>query len=171
MSWFTDNPMPVFVICGITLLVLLGLLLKTGRGVILLAMAGVMLCIVTAIVIDSLVVTDRELVEQTLYDAATAAETNNLDLMAKFISPSVPHLNGQIRSWISQAVLESVNLNSIDIEVNESKKPPTAVANFWFVARGHLKRGDTVYNNFPGRLTVNFQKEGTRWLVTDYQRH
>jgi hypothetical protein len=171
MSWLTDDPTPIFIAGGTALLVLLVFLLKTGRGVILLAMAGVVLCIVAAIAIDAMVVTDREVVEQTLLSAAAAAESNNLDAVEKFISPSVPHLNGQARSWISQIILESVSINGIRIEIDDSKTPPVATANFWYVAHGRLKRGDTVHERVPGRLTVKLQKEGDRWLVTDYQRH
>jgi hypothetical protein len=173
MTWFTDNPTPIFIICGIALLVLLVFLLKTGRGVILLAMVGVVLCIVTAIVIDSIVVTDREQVEQTLFQAAALAEENKLEeLLDLFISPSVPHIRGQARSWIAQASrIDDVSVSAIDITVNHKKNPSTARAEFRVYARGEARERN---NPFPfqymTRMRVDFQREGDRWRVIDYQR-
>ncbi len=172
MFWLTDDSTPVFVICGITLLVLLVFLLKTGRGVIMLAMAGVVLCIVAAILIDMMVVTDREVVEQTLFKAANLAEQNQFEALLDYVSPSVPHVRAQAASWIHQASrIDEVGISAIDITVNRTKHPPTARAEFRVYARGEARERN---NPFPftylSRLRVDFQWENDRWLVTDYQR-
>jgi hypothetical protein len=172
MSWLTDNPMPVYVLGGIALVVLLVLMLKTGRGIVLAAMGGVILCIVAAFMIDSFVVTDREEVEKTLVEAAALAEQNRLEDLLDYISPSVPHIRGQAKSWISQASrIDDVGVSAIEITVNMERNPPTARAEFRIYAAGEARERN---NPFPftyfKRMGVDFQREGNRWRVVDYQR-
>ncbi|MCC7086812.1 MAG: hypothetical protein IT427_17580 [Pirellulales bacterium] len=172
MPWLTDDPFPIYAACGITLVVLLVLLLKTGRGVILVAMVGVLFCIIAASVIDRIVVTDRERVEQTLFEAAALAEQNRLDDLLNYISPSVLPLRLEARRWIGQASkIESVSVSAIDVTVDREKTPPTARAEFRVFVQG-LARDRS--NSFPfkylQRIGVDFRLEGDRWMVVDYQR-
>jgi hypothetical protein len=172
MPWLTENPMPVYVIGGIALVVLVVLMLKTGRGMVLAAMAGVVLCMVAAYMIDSFVVTDREQVEKTLFQAAAVAEQNRLEELLDFISPSVPEIRAQAKSWISQASrIDDVGVSAIEITVDADKQPVTARAEFRVYARGEARERN---NPFPfqymTRMRVDFQREGDRWRVIDYQR-
>jgi hypothetical protein len=168
--WFTEDPTPILIAGGITLIVLLVFLLKTGRGAILYAMAGVAFFMGLAVLIDKLVVTDRERIEKVIYDAAAAAERNELSAVANYISPSKPAIRSEIQRWIGQVTIESVTVGGLNVEVDRKSTPPTAIARFWFIGKGKLKRGDLAHDTFPGRLLVKFQKEGDRWLVTDYER-
>jgi hypothetical protein len=169
ITWFTENPAPIIIAGIVALFVLGGIFLKSGRSVILLGMAGVALFMALAILIDHLVVTDRESVEQVLYQGATAAERNDLNAVVGFISPSAAAVRTEAQHWIGQVVIESINIGGLEVTVDRKTNPPTATAHLWFLGKGKLKRGDTIHENFPGRLTINFQREGDRWLVTAYE--
>ena len=101
-TWLVEDPTPVYMLlgtlavalaagfwikrrrayvlgCGLVLLTLGVFFLKSGRALILVAMAGVALLMGLAIVIDRVVVTDREQVANIIYDCAAAAERNDLD--------------------------------------------------------------------------------------------
>src|SRR5262245_66549345 len=90
MTWLTEDPTPILIAGGIALIVLLVALLKTGRGVVLMAMVGVALLMGLALLIDKLVVTDRESAADVIYQAAAAAEENKPEVVLSFISPSAP---------------------------------------------------------------------------------
>jgi hypothetical protein len=169
ITWFTEDPMPIFILGGITLAVLLVFLLKTGRGAVLFAMAAVAAFMGMAVLIDALVVTDRERVENVIYKAAAAAERNDLDAVVGFVSPSAPQISAEIRHWISQLIVDSVSIGSLEVELDRSTNPPTATAKFWYIGQGKWRRGDTVHDRIPGKLKVDFRKEGDRWLVTGYE--
>src|SRR5436190_1448245 len=116
ITWFTENPTPIYVIGGMVLVVLLVFLLKTGRGMILFAMAGVVLFMGLAALVDKLVVTDRECIENAIYGAAAAAEQNKLEAVAAFISPSAPAISAEIRHWKGRVTIESVTVGGVDVE-------------------------------------------------------
>jgi hypothetical protein len=173
-TWFTENPTPILILGVVTLAILIVLLLKTGRGVILAAMAGVALLMGLAVLTDKLIVTERERVANVIYDAAAVApaatRSNDLSPILQCISPSAPQVAAEARSWIGQVHLDSVSIHQMDVTPDRSTHPPTAVARFIVHAEGTAKRGTTIYNNYVGRLRVNFQLENNRWLVTSYTR-
>ncbi len=76
MSWLLEDPTLVLV-TGAIVLVLLGVALaKTGRGAILLGMVGVAVLVAALVVVEWVVVTQRERVESTLYGITKALEAN-----------------------------------------------------------------------------------------------
>ena len=170
ITWFTEDPLPVFILGGIALAVLLILLLKTGRGVVLIAMAATVAIMGLAVLVDALVVTDRERVEEVVYQAAAAAERNDLDGVAAFVSPTVKQIKADLRHWIGQLEIESVSIGGLAVSVDRTKTPLTATARFWYVGQGKWRHGETVHNRVAGRLKVDFRQEGNRWLVTDYEQ-
>jgi hypothetical protein len=169
ITWFTEDPTPIFILGGITLAVLFVYLMKTGRGMVLVAMAAVAAFMGLAVLVDAIVVTDRERVEDVVYQAAAAAERNDLDAVAAFVSPSAPQIKIDIRRWIGQLIIESVSIGSLDVEVDRTAGSPTATAKFWYIGQGKSRRGDTVHDRVPGKLKVDFRKEAEHWLVTAYE--
>ncbi len=169
ITWFTEDPTPIFILGGITLAVLFVYLMKTGRGLVLVAMAAVAAFMGLAVLVDALVVTDRERVENVIYEAAAAAEHNNLDAVAAFVSPSAPQIKADIRHWIRQLIIESVTIGGLDVSVDHTTSPPTAAAKFWYVGQGQWRRGVTVYERIPGKLKVDFRLENNQWRVIGYE--
>jgi hypothetical protein len=169
ITWFTEDPTPILIAGGITLIVLLVFLLKTGRGAILYAMAGVALFMGLAVLIDKLVVTDRERIANVIYDAGAAAKRNDLSAVVAFISPSVPAVQQDARRWIGQAKLDEVTITNMRIDLDRSTNPPTATAVFRGFAQGQLRDRSAVYaGTYFGLITAHFRREGDRWVVTDY---
>ena len=159
ITWFTENPTPIFTIGGIALIILLVLFLKSGRAVILMAMAGVVLFMALAVLIDRLVVTDREQVANVIYRGAVDAQRNDLNAIMAIISPSAAQVRDEARHWIGQAKLEDVSISAMDVQLNRTANPPTATADFRVYARGQiLDRGTPYPANYLGHLTVHFQR-------------
>ncbi len=169
ITWFTEDPTPIFILGGITLAALFVYLMKTGRGLVLVAMAAVAAFMGLAVLVYALVVTDRERVENVIYEAAAAAEHNNLDAVAAFVSPGAPQIKADIRHWIGQLIIESVTIGGLDVSVDHTTSPPTAAAKFWYVGQGQWRRGVTVYERIPGKLKVDFRLENNQWRVIGYE--
>jgi hypothetical protein len=169
--WFTEDPTPILVGGGLTLLVLAGFFLKTGRGWVLASMGVVAAVMGLAVLVDRLVVTDREAVANTIYQAATSAERNDLNAVSEFISPSAPEVKAEARRWIGQAKVSSVSISAMEVTVDRAAKPMTATASFRVYATGELTDRTMPYPfTYLGRLEVKFVQSGQRWLVTEYER-
>ena len=89
ITWFTENPAPILIAGIVVLLALGGIFLKSGRGFLLVAMAGVASFMAVAVLIDHLVVTDREQVANTIYMMAAAAERNDLNAVIDHVDPDL----------------------------------------------------------------------------------
>jgi hypothetical protein len=103
MAIFVESPWPILFI-GIAIeAVLAFLLLRTGLGKYLIAMIGVALLVVAGLIVERLVVTDREAVEQTLDTAVAAARRNDLEGALNCISPSAQEprrLTAMVFGWV-----------------------------------------------------------------------
>ena len=133
-------------------------------------MAGVALFMGLTVLIDKLVVTDRERIESVIYAAAAAAEQNKLDAVVEFISPSVPAVRHEAEHWIRQAKLDDVTITNMRIVLDRSTNPPTALAVFRVIAQGQLRDRSAVYpGTYFGLITAHFRLEAGKWMLIDYQ--
>lgn len=170
ITWFTEDPTPILVAGGIALFVLLGVLFKTGRGVILLAMAAVALCMALSVLIDCVVVTEREAVENVVYLGAEAAGKNDLAEVEQLISPSAEGLREQARRELSRMKFKSVSVGGLRVNTDHTTEPWSATARFLVRAEGDPQNVDPVYRNYAGRLKLDMKLENGQWRVTGYER-
>jgi hypothetical protein len=167
VTWFTEDPMPLLIACGVAILVLLGFFFKSGRGVLLLAIGGVVLLMALAVLIDALVVTDREAVEGIIYKCAAAAEANQLNEIKAFIAPQANTVRTEADRWIGHVKLEFVSITALRVDLNRTANPPTAQAVFRVLARGAVTDRTMNYAGPASSLvTVDFIKQGNRWWVS-----
>jgi hypothetical protein len=168
ITWFTEDPLPIFIAGGIMLLVLAVLFLKHGRVSILLGMAGVAVVMGLAALIDHLVVTDREQVANVIYDAAAAAERNDLDTCVACISPNAADVKAEARHWIGRVKFESVSISAMEVTLDRNARPMTATAAFRAYATGqYTDRGSPYPFRYPAHIEVKLQKDDNHWMVID----
>ncbi len=136
-------------------------------------MAGVAAFMGLAVLIDKLVVTDRERIEQVIYDAAEAAEQNRFDAVIACISPSATAVQLEAKRWIGpRTKFNLVSITSMRVELTRADKPPTATAVFHVIAQGQAGDRSIVYGGgYNGVITAQFRKEGERWMVTEYDHN
>lgn len=169
MAIFLESPWPILFL-GIAVEAVLGMLLfQSGRGRLLWAMIGVGLLVVGGLVVERLVVTPREEVEQTLDKAVAAVNRHDLDSLLDCISPSAKEPRTLSR-WVFQSFeIEDGHINDVQIDVNRLTSPPTASAKFMAVGRGKDRKGEIPYQNFAQPVSIKLQLQGGRWLVTHYK--
>lgn len=167
MSWILEDPTPTLVGAALIIALLILALVKTGRGVLLYAIAGVILLTALILVAERLVVTDREAISDTLSEAVVALEANDPQALGKLIDPTSPMLREAARE-MAQVNIQKVTFSRLDVKVNRHTSPATAEADFMGYVNGRDRRGELPYENFTGRFIVRFRRDGDRWLMTGY---
>lgn len=170
MNWLVEDPTPTLVALVLIEALLVIALVKTGRGALLAAIAGVALLGVGLLALEWLVVTDKETVEDTLAGAAHALETNDPAALIRYIDPASP-MGKAVAQEMSRVTISKATVSRLDVKFNRHTSPPTAEADFMGYINARDRRGELPYENFAGRFTVRLRREGDAWLMTDYEMH
>lgn len=170
MSWLVETPWPAVVLCGVAELALAIMLLRSGRGRLLLAMGGVALLALALVIVERVVVTEREQVEMTLDDLASALKANDVQRAVSFISTSNPGLRSYAQRQLERVRIRDARVTGdLQIAINQRQAPHTAIANFIGRVEGIDRRGHAPYGTFISRFEVQLRQEGGRWLITGYE--
>jgi hypothetical protein len=168
MDFFFENPWRIVSIGIAVEAVLTFLLFQTGRGKILWAMIAVALLTAAGVIVERLVVTDREAVENTLDAAVDAVKADNEKQLLACIAPSAKSPQEDAAWVLKRVTVEEAYLSGLKITVNRSTNPPTAEAKFLAVGSATLKGGLVAHERYATHVTVRLRQEGGRWLVVDY---
>ena len=116
MAFLVEGPWTILFI-GIAVEAILGLaLMQTGRGKYFIAMIGMAVVVVIALVVERLVVTDREAVEQTLDAAVAAARKNDVNGVLDCISPSAKEAREYVRWIFGRFEVQEGHISDLEIE-------------------------------------------------------
>ena len=164
LAWFTDDPTPILIGGGLALAILAAIVYFTGRAAWMFGMAIVAAIMGLAVLIDFLVVTDRELINEVIVEGATALESNQLDKVLRLVSPAATELQALARVTMQSVKFKDVRVTtSPQIVVNPLTSPKTAVARFAAVAEVGTTSGTF---KVPRRVEVRFEWQQDRWLVS-----
>jgi hypothetical protein len=171
MTFFLESPWPVIGV-GILVEVVLGLILwQTGRGVLLWAMGGVLLLVLGGLLLERLVVTEKERIEATLDGAAAAVEANDLDRVNTYLAADAAEPRTLARWALDRVTFTKVKITRIEITINRLTSPPAAKAEVSGYVSLRDRKGEYPYENHPLSGTVELRQDGNRWLVTGYKLH
>ncbi|MGA2796255.1 MAG: hypothetical protein ABSE63_01620 [Thermoguttaceae bacterium] len=168
MSLLFENPLRIIFI-GIVIEAVLGIvLLRTGRGALLWAMLGVLALTLAGVVVERLVVTDKERVEMTLDGITSALEANDLTRVLSYIAPGAVGTRSRAAWAMGRIEVQSARIYRLEITFNRLTYPMTARAAFF----GHIsyrdRQGEIPYNNYGSRFIVDLRKQGDAWVVTGH---
>jgi hypothetical protein len=165
-----EDPTPI-ILAGIAIEAVLGiLLLRSGRGVFLVAMGVVALLALLGVAVEWLVVTDTEQVENLIEAGRVATEKNDVNAALALVDPAAAEVVGQVRRGFQEVKFEEVKVRGLTIAVNHGTQPSTAQANFTVLATFDARHGNVPYRNVLGTAMAKLQRFGDRWLVTDLRR-
>lgn len=172
MLWLTENPTPILFVGIFVVAVLAALFVTTVRKEFLWGIAGVLVLMGGAMLVDWLVVTDRELIEQTIDGGVAALEANDLDRVLTFLSPSAQKTRQRAQWALGAVEFQNVNISNLEIEVNQHTSPPTADVRFHGVFRyRETVSPDQFQGLYSARFEVEFEKIDGRWLITDHYEY
>jgi len=170
---------PVFVILfGILAEAVLGIVLvRTGRGVLLWPMIGVLLLVLAGVALEWLVVTDRERVEAAIDDAAAALETNpkgesRRRMIDTYIAES-DHASRALLGWaLDRVQINRIKITNLEISINRLTSPPTAEAELTGYCAFKDRKGEYLREGQPIEFTLELREvEPGRWLVAGHTWH
>jgi hypothetical protein len=162
-----EDPTPI-ILAGIAIEALLGIaLVRTGRGMFLVAMGVVALLTLAGVAVERFVVTDVEQVENAVEAARAAVESNNLPAALAVVAPEAAEIQQRIREGFSDAQFVEVKVRGLSMNINRTSHPMTAEVGFTVLATFDSRHGNIPYRNYVGSVNVRLRRFGDRWLLTD----
>jgi hypothetical protein len=169
MVIFLESPWPILLI-GIAVEAVLAVLLwRTGQGRLLWTMLGVLGVVVVGWLVQWLVVTDREAIDNLLHDGAAAVEVNDINRVLRHISPSAKQVQADARLVLERVEVTKVRLIDLAIAVDRRAKPRVAKATFTAIGLGRDRKGEFPTANYGCQVIANLRREDGHWFVTDYR--
>jgi len=171
MSWLFEDSTTVIVVGLLIGVILAFVLMKTGRGIVILIMAGVALAVGACVLTEQIVVTERERVEQTIDRMVGAFLADDAAGVNKLIFPQSTQLSGKATRVMSFAKLrELVITDGPHITINELTSPPTAHVDLVIRASGEAKSGMSLYDNYVTRIDAQLLREDDQWLFVEAEQ-
>jgi ketosteroid isomerase-like protein len=154
---------------GISLEVILAIaLVRTGRGVIIGAMVVVLALTGGMLILERLVVTENEAVEDALDQVAAALAANDRDAVLASFSPQSPR-RAEVQSLLSRVTVSSARIGGdLEVRFNELASPPSATTYFTGIVNAKDTGGAIPYEHMMRKFKVTMRKEDGRWLIFDY---
>ncbi|MHC4402704.1 MAG: hypothetical protein ACYTG0_23830 [Planctomycetota bacterium] len=142
--------------------------MSTRRTDLMWSMVGVVALVLVGVVLERIVVTDVEKVQNTLYDAAAAAETNDVEALKQYIAPSAERTLARVEERLERFEVNTASVTIRSIKFNDLTTPPMAeaefIANVGFVDRHRM----IPYKKYPCIGNVVLELHDGRWLVSDH---
>jgi hypothetical protein len=168
VNWLFENPVAIW--CGGSVLAALAVIaylqLRT-RGA-LIAILAIVLVTAALSILERLVVTPREQVEQSLNQVVARIGANDLPGVIALIDPAAKAARADAESLMP---LVKVNRASIvgtpAIEVDMEANPPTATVNCQGLIDVTVKQNG-IQGPYMDRVRIHLVREGERWLIDSY---
>jgi low affinity Fe/Cu permease len=173
MNWLFEQPV-VVVLIGIALLIALGGgWSATGRKELLYAMGVTLLLIVAGLIVEKVVVTDREAIRAKLIEIARDLQHNDRSAVVAHVHSSRPELKQKAEAELPKYHFSECRITGIHlIEVNSKAEPRSSIVEFNLMARLSVKDGmiELADASIPRwvKLQMAVEKDGT-WKVQEYE--
>jgi hypothetical protein len=172
MNWILEQPVAV-VILGIILGLGTGIAwTSTGRKEWLIGLAAIIAFTIVGLVVERLVVTDREAIEATLQEIARDVQSNNLQAVLRHVSTGNSELIRQASAEMPNYRFDECRVTKVqEIDIDSSAEPRSALVEFNVVASGSFRQGGVELSDqgIPRRILLQMvrEKDG-QWKVQRY---
>ncbi len=170
--WPFDQPLYI-VVTGIVLGVIVGgLWTASGRKEMLYALGGVVALTVIWLIVERLVVTDREAIRATLGQIARDVQDNDLNRLMGHIAKGNPSLAQKARAEMPNYKFTECRVTKVhETDVDAGSEPRSAIVEFNVLASGTFRQGSLeVSDTVPRWVRLQMvREEDGRWRVQDYE--
>ncbi len=168
MTWLLESPWPALTLGVVCELILAIVLVRSGRAVVLVAMAVVLAVTLGMLALERMVVTQTEEIENALHAAEAALETNDPTAVLALFTETSPR-RSQVESALKRFHVRDAHIGrDLEIAPNALTNPPSARAFFTGRVEGADARGEVPYEQMLQKFTVTLHHEGDRWLIYDF---
>jgi hypothetical protein len=172
VSWLFENQILIAAI-GIVVMLALGMAWSaTGRKEWLYGMGVAFVLMVVGLIVEHVVVTDREAIRATLVRIAHDVQRNDRAAVLRHIYSGKPELKRKAEGELPNYQFTECRITRIhQIDIDEKGEPRSATVEFNVIASGTFRQaGFEVTDTVPRwvRLTMKREADG-RWTVADYE--
>jgi hypothetical protein len=165
MAMLTENPIAIAVAGALaaTLAAVVFLARRTpGPLIALIAIAAIT---ATMLIVERVVVTDREAVEASLEEVLAAIEANNVERVLAWIDPASARVRADVEALMPIVKVKTANAAAVDVDIST---PQNANCEFRAYLQGvHGSSGvPLIYVN--QRVDLHWVKRADRWLISSY---
>jgi hypothetical protein len=173
METMLENPWPAVMIGSLAVAILMGGWIQTGKQWLLALVTLPVLLTIGAVLMERLVVTDREAVRATLFEIAELVEQNRIEEALAYVHSSFTEVQQQARGELPAYDFLSVDIKrNLEIEVFPSLDPPEARAEFNVMVVLNSRDGAFGEMRVPRYVEVTMRRENDgRWRVASYSHH
>jgi ketosteroid isomerase-like protein len=172
MNLLLEQPLAI-VIVGVVLGLVAGTAwTSTGRKGWLVGLGLVVVLTIAGLIVERLVVTDREAIEATLAEIARDVQSNDLRAVLRHVSSNNPELQQKAEAEMPNYRFDECRVTKIfQLDIDASAEPRSALVEFNVIASGSFQQGgvELADRGVPRRVLLQMvrEKDG-RWRVQDY---
>lgn len=170
MLWLFESPIPSLVIGVMLIGTLVVLYTQSGQSLFLKLTALAVALTIGGLVAQTMIVTDRESVNDTLAAIAQSLELGDTAAVVGAIDPQQKAMRSHVEMLLSRAKIRKAQITSSEVTLNPRPQSPTAQVDVFLKVSGSVGGlGST--EDYPLRFVVDFTQEPNgRWLITHYDR-
>jgi low affinity Fe/Cu permease len=174
MSWLYEQQLTI-VVLGVAVILGLGAAWSaSGRKELLYAIAAAIVLLIAGLLIERLVVTDKEAIRATVLEIARDLQNNNRRAVLAHISSTTPTLQRKAEAELPNYQFTECRVTKIHrIDVDDHTEPRSAIAEFNIIASGTFRPtalgGSEITDTIPRWIQLHLlrEKDG-RWTVAEY---
>lgn len=168
MTLLLENPLPIWSLGAVCLAIAVTVFLAKRSLASVLGVAGVIVVTALLLLLESIVITPSEEVEQSLTNLMASIEANDVDAVAAMIDPSARAIRTEAETLMPQVKVRETGAASVRVEVDEATSPSKAIVFLRGRIDGtHSRTGARVF--YFDQVEIDWQKSGDNWLVTGYR--
>jgi hypothetical protein len=169
MTIFLESPWPWILFGIVAEAVLAALLVTYRRPAVFWGMLGALVLTIAGVVVERLVVTERERVEAAMDGIVASLNANDLDrLLRDYIAPDAFGTRGRAVWALNRIQIHRANYHNLRVTINRLTSPATADAEFDGVVDYRDRLGEFPYSHYAAHFVVELELRDGRWLVTDH---
>lgn len=161
--WFAESAWPTLVVLAVLAALLFSAWSTSKRGYLLVAATVCVLLMPLFWWLETVLITPREKVEQSIFEITSAFQQKRLDDTLTWISPQAPHLKLLVLGAI-KIVDVSDDMRVSDLQIKLSNEDSRAVSTFRVNARVGLV-GTADRQHHPTRWEADWRLEGGEWRM------
>ncbi len=170
MTVLVETPVPILVLGVLAGAVLGWLYITLGRKEYLFGLGGVVAVVLAGVLVERLVVTEREQIEAVLDAGAAAVQANDISRAESLLSAGgLAKVRPIVRRYAALVEFEQVHIRNIQIEINDLVDPPTAYVTLDATAHFRHRLEGFPYRSYSGTVHLELVKEPEGWKVEDYK--
>ncbi|MFO0905884.1 MAG: hypothetical protein U0939_22950 [Pirellulales bacterium] len=172
MNQIYESPLPLLLL-GLVLLAgcTVGWLKTGDKRLIFGSLLGLLIA-VGGILVERMVVTDREQIERVIYTVAADVQAGRIEEAVSHLNPDAGELRERARTELRLYRVTDIRVKRpIEMTLMPEREPTHATAEFNVVVTGGDATGTIQNQNVPRYLIVHFLKKDGRWYADEYEHH